>query len=157
VNYDDPPTPRAVVRGILGGATLVALVALAVVSVDEGHVEWKLVALVFALWGGYGLFDTVLGGVVEPLGRFVAGQLTGGDVPPGASITMEQETALLERLLAGDAAPPRHRAILAGIRLAEIYRTHQHDTAKADALIARLAAQYPDAPELRYVRPPVAG
>jgi hypothetical protein len=158
VNYDDPPTPRAVVRGLLGGATLVALVALVPVSVAEGHIEWKLVALVFALWGGYGLCDMMLGSVVEPLGRFMEGQLTGGDMPPGAGITIEQETASLERLLAGDTAPPPppHRAILAGIRLAEIYRTHEHDTAKADALIARLAAQYPDAPELRYVRPPAA-
>jgi len=43
-----------------------------------------------------------------------------------------------------------HREILAGIRLAEIYRTHQHDPAKSAALLARLRAKYPDAPELRY-------
>jgi hypothetical protein len=43
--------------------------------------------------------------------------------------------------------------VLAGIRLAEIYRTHQHDAAKAEAVIARLVSRYPDAPELKYVRP----
>ena len=43
--------------------------------------------------------------------------------------------------------------MLAGIRLAEIYRTHQHDVAKAEQVITRLVARYPDAPELAYVRP----
>ena len=43
--------------------------------------------------------------------------------------------------------------MLAGIRLAEIYRTHEHDAAKAEAVIARLISRYPDAPELKYVRP----
>jgi hypothetical protein len=45
---------------------------------------------------------------------------------------------------------------LAGIRLAEIYRTHERAPEKADALIARLVARYPDAPELaatRHARP----
>src|SRR5437667_4506953 len=66
---------------------------------------------------------------------------------PGSTwITIDQETASHEHLLAADPPPPLHRVIIAGIRLAEIYRTHQRDVPKADALIARLAAQYPDAP-----------
>ena len=55
--------------------------------------------------------------------------------------------------LDADPAPPPHRVVLAGIRLAEIYRTHQHDAAKAEAVIARLVSRYPDAPELNNVRP----
>jgi predicted component of type VI protein secretion system len=69
-------------------------------------------------------------------------------MPAETRITIEQETALLERQLDADPPPPAHRAALAGIRLAEIYRTHQHAPAQADALIARLTARYPDAPEL---------
>ena len=144
------------VRGILGAAGLVAGVALVALLIGSGRVEWKLVALVLVLWSAYGWFDALLGGVVEPLGRFLQGQLTGGSMPDGTRITIDLETATLERLLAANPPPPPHRAVLAGIRLAEIYRTHQRDAPKADALIARLAIQYPDAPELRYVRPPAA-
>src|SRR2546427_8203044 len=39
--------------------------------------------------------------------------------------SIDQETASLEHLLAADPPPPPHRVIIAGIRLAEIYRTHQ--------------------------------
>jgi len=38
------------------------------------------------------------------------------------------------------------------VRLAEIYRLHQRDAAKAEALIARLEGKYPNAPELKYAR-----
>jgi hypothetical protein len=62
-------------------------------------------------------------------------------------IDIEQETQMLEALLAHP-PPVRHRELLAGIRLAEIYRTHQHDRGKSDALLARLRAKYPDAHEL---------
>ncbi len=163
MNLEDPPGPRVVFRGMLGAAALVAGVALVALFVGSGRVEWKLVALLLVLWSAYSFFDSLLGGAVEPFGRFVAGQLTGGDMPDGARITIDMETASLERLLAADPPPPAHRVILAGIRLAEIYRTHERDAAKADALISRLATQYPDAPELRYVRtipqppPPPAG
>ena len=92
---------RAVIRGMLGAAAVVVGLALVVVSIDEGHVEWRRVAL----------------------------------------------------LLDADPPLPRHRTVLAGIRLAEIYRTHQHDVAKAEQVITRLVARYPDAPELAYVRP----
>jgi hypothetical protein len=157
VNSEDPPSARVVVRGVLGGATLLAGVALLALLVGSGRVEWKLVTLVLVLWGAYGFFDSLLGGLVEPFGRFLAGQLFGADLPGAARLTIDQETAALERLVTADTPPSAHRAILAGIRLAEIYRTHQHDAAKADTLIARLAAQYPDAPELQYVRPPASG
>ncbi len=157
VNFDDSLSPRAVVRGILGGATLLAAVALVVASAVSGRVAWKFVTLTLALWGAWSFFDTLFESLFEPLGRFLGSALTGGDMPGdegGAGITIELETAALERLLAADPPPPAHRVILAGIRLAEIYRTHLHDAAKAEALITRLATQYPDAPELKYVRPP---
>jgi hypothetical protein len=135
-------------QGILGGATVLAVVALVVVLIATGHVPWRLVALTLSLWGAYGFFDALTGGVVEPLGRFFQSQFAGGEMPAATRITIERETVLLERLLDADPPPSPHRAALAGIRLAEIYRTHQHAPAQADALIARLAARYPDAPEL---------
>ena len=153
VDFADPPSPRAVVRGILGAALALASLALIVLLVSTRQVEWRLVAFVLTLWGAWSFFDSVFGAVVEPLGRFLNNAFTGGAMPGGTAITIDEETAMLERLLAADPPPAPHRAALAGIRLAEIYRTHQHDAAKADQLIARLVARYPDAPELRYVRP----
>jgi hypothetical protein len=135
-------------HGILGSATLLAVLALLFVLIATRQVPWRLVALTLSLWGAYGFFDALTGGVVEPLGRFFQGQLAGGDMPGETRITIEQETALLERLLTGDPPPNAHRAALAGIRLAEIYRTHDHAPEKADALLAELAARYPAAPEL---------
>lgn len=144
---------RTVVRGILGTALVLVGLALIVVSIGAGHIEWRLAALMLALWGAWGFLDSLFGSVVEPLGRFVGNALTGGSMPGGTTITIEDETAMLEHLVAADPPPPPHRVVLAGIRLAEIYRTHQHDAAKAEAVITRLVGRYPDAPELKYVRP----
>jgi len=152
VNFDDPPSFRGVVRAVLGVAAALAAVVLVALFASSGHVEWKLVTLILVLWGAWSACDALFASVVEPLGRFLESALTGGIMPGDSGVTIDQETASLERLLAADPPPPAHRIILAGIRLAEIYRTHQHDLAKADALIARLATQYPDAPELKYVR-----
>jgi hypothetical protein len=138
---------------VLGGATVLAGVVLLALLVGSGRIEWKLVTLMLGLWGAYSFFDSLLAGLVEPFGRFLAGQLFGTDLGGATHLTIDQESVALE----DDAPPSAHRVMLAGIRLAEIYRTHEHDPAKADALIARLAAQYPDAPELRYVRPPASG
>src|SRR5690349_1199584 len=143
---------RAVIRGILGAASLLVGLALVVVSIDLGHVEWRLVALLLSLWGAWSFFDAVLESVVEPFGRFLSNALTGGAMPGGSTITIDDEMAMLEHLLDADPPPPQHRVVLAGIRLAEIYRTHQHDAAKAEQVITRLVARYPDAPELAYVR-----
>ena len=153
VSLEDPPSVRVVMRGILGGAMAVAALALLVVSIDAKHIEWRLVALTLTLWSAWGFFDSLFGSVVEPFGRFLGNALTGGAMPGGPAITIEDETIMLERLLDADPTPPTHRVVLAGIRLAEIYRTHQHDAAKAEALIDRLVGRYPDAPELKYVRP----
>jgi hypothetical protein len=153
VDFADPPSLRAVMRGILGAALALASLVLLIVLFSSGEMEWRLVALMAALWSAWGFFDMVLGSVVEPLGQFLGNALTGDAIPGNATFTIEQETAMLERLLDADPPTPPHRAALAGIRLAEIYRTHQHDAAKAAALLDRLVAQYPHAPELRYVRP----
>jgi len=153
VDFANPPSLRGVIRGILGAATVLVGLALPVVSIDAGHVEWRLVALVLSLWGAWSFFDVLQGSVLEPLGQFLRSALTGGGFPGDRAITIDDETVMLERLLDQDPPPPQHRAVLAGIRLAEIYRTHQHDAAKAEQVIARLAARYPGAPELAYVRP----
>ena len=153
VDFADPPSLRGVVRGILGVAMALSGLALVVVSIGAGHIEWRLAALVLALWGAWGFFDSLFGWVLEPLGQFVGNALTGGVMPGGTAITIQDETVMLERLVDADPPPPPHRVVLAGIRLAEIYRTHEHDAAKAEAVIARLISRYPDAPELKYVRP----
>jgi len=129
LNFDpsDPPGPLTVVRAILGGALVVATLLLLVLFFESGHLDPRFVALVGALWLFWGVFHDVLGFIVQPLAGLLGDQLT-GTAPP--------------------AVP--HREILAGIRLAEIYRTHQRDPAKSAALLARLRAKYPDAPELQH-------
>ncbi len=153
MDFADPPSLRGVVRGILGVAMALAGVALVVVSIGAGHIEWRLAVLVLALWSAWGFFDTLFGWVLEPLGQFVGNALMGGAMPGDTTITIQDETLMLERRVAADPPPPPHRVVLAGIRLAEIYRTHEHDPAKAEAVIARLVSRYPDAPELNNVRP----
>jgi hypothetical protein len=128
-------------------------VALVAVSISTRHIEWRLVSLVLTLWAAWSFFDGLFGTLLEPLGRFMSNALTGGAMPGGTTITIDQETEMLEHLVHSDPPPPPHRVVLAGIRLAEIYRTHQRDPAKAEALIDRLLERYPQAPELQYVRP----
>lgn len=146
----DPPDPRRIVRGIFGLALVAAASVLVVAFVTTGRVQWKLVALMLTLWAVWSFFSGLMDTLFVPLGRFLAGALGGGVVLSGPPISIEEETASLEHLLQGPLPP--HREILAGIRLAEIYRTHQRVDAKADAVIDRLLAKYPDAPELRFVR-----
>lgn len=140
------------IRGILGVAAGAVALFLVVAFLATGRVEWQLVALGLALWGAFSFFTSLFDALVSPLGRLLGGALT-GDGMPATGLSIDAEVAALERLLAADPPPSRHRALMAGIRLAEIYRTSQDDPAKADALIARLASEYPDAPELKYVRP----
>jgi len=153
VDFADPPSLRGVMRGILGTALALGCVALVAVSISTRHIEWRLVSLVLTLWAAWSFFDGLFGTLVEPLGRFLSNALTGGAMPGGTTITIDQETEMLEHLVHSEPPPPPHRVVLAGIRLAEIYRTHQRDPAKAEALIDRLLERYPEAPELQYVRP----
>src|SRR2546430_11588805 len=126
VDFADPPSLRGVVRGILGVAMALAGLALVVVSIGAGHIEWRLATLVLTLWGAWSFFDSLFGWVLEPLGQFVGSALTGGSLPGDKTITLEDETAMLERL--GDARPPPppHPVLLARIRLPQIYRPHRH-------------------------------
>jgi hypothetical protein len=140
-------------RGILGAALALGCVALVAVSIGTRHIEWRLVTLVLTLWAAWSFLDGLFGTLLEPFGRFLSSALTGGAMPGGTTITIDQETEMLEHLVHSDPPPPPHRVVLAGIRLAEIYRTHQRDAAKAEALIDRLLERYPEAPELHYVRP----
>jgi len=153
VDFADPPSLRGVMRGILGAALALGCIALVAVSISTRHIEWRLVSLVLTLWAAWSFFDGLFGTLVEPLGRFLSNALTGGAMPGGTTITIDQETEMLEHLVHSEPPPLPHRVVLAGIRLAEIYRTHQRDPAKAEALIDRLLERYPEAPELQYVRP----
>ncbi|PYP07805.1 MAG: hypothetical protein DMD56_14230, partial [Gemmatimonadetes bacterium] len=81
MDFADPPSLRGVIRGILSVAMALVSLALVVVSIGAGHIEWRLVALVLALWGAWGFFDSLFGWVLEPLGRFVGDALTGGSMP----------------------------------------------------------------------------
>lgn len=156
--YDpsDPPSPLAVIRAIVGAALGFATLALVVSCVASDAAGWQLWALVGLLWAFWGFYEDVAAFVIRPLGGFVARTFTagfsGGPLgDPAPPITIDEEVVFLEHLVANP--PNAHRAVMAGIRLAEIYRTHQHDQAKCDALLDRLRAQYPDARELGYVRP----
>lgn len=146
-----PPAPRSFVRRALGLATLVAAGLLLFVLVSTGRIEWKLVTLVGFLWAAWSFIGGLYTQLIAPAARFLADQLTGNVSLPGATETLDQQTARLERLLAQGG--PRHHELMVGIRLAEIYRTRQHDLAKSDALLARLRAKYPDAPELVHAGP----
>jgi hypothetical protein len=141
-------TQRPFVRRFLGVSTLVAVGLLIFLLVSTGQVEWKLVTLVGFLWAAWSFIGGLYSQVIEPAGRFLANQLTGNVSMPGSTETIDEQTGRLERLLAQETAP--HHEIMVGIRLAEIYRTRQKNTAKSAALLARLRAKYPDAPELTH-------
>lgn len=140
--------PSPFVRRFLGVASLVAVGLLLWVFVRTGHVEWKLVTLAGFLWAAWSFLSGLFTQLIEPAGRFLADQLTGNVSMPVANETIDEQTARLERLLEQGTRP--HHEILVGIRLAEIYRTRQHNMAKSDALLARLRAKYPEAPELAH-------
>ena len=145
---DESSGPRAVVGRFLGAATLVAAGLLLVVLVSTGHIAWQLVTLVGVLWAAWSFIGGLFSHLVEPAARFLANQLTGNVSLPVYDDDIAVQTERLERLLEQGLTP--HREILIGIRLAEIYRTHQKDAAKSDTLLTRLRAKYPGAPELAH-------
>lgn len=148
---DESSSPRAVVGRILGAATLLAAGLLFVMLASTGHIAWQLVTLVGVLWAAWGFIGGLFSHVIEPAARFLANQLTGNVSLPEYDDDIVIQTARLERLLEQVSRP--HHEILIGIRLAEIYRTHQKDPSKSDALLARLRAKYPEAPELAHADP----
>jgi hypothetical protein len=144
-------TPRSFVRRFFGLATLAAIGLVLLVLVTTGDVEWRLVTFAGFLWAAWSFLSGLFTQLIEPAGRFLANQLTGNVSMPVANETIDEQTARLERLLEQGTTP--HHELLVGIRLAEIYRTRQKDPAKSDALLARLRAKYPEAPELAHGRP----
>jgi hypothetical protein len=145
---DDFPSPRAVFGRILGAATLVAVLALLGVLLATGHLAWELVTFVGILWAVWGFIGGLFSQLIEPAGRFLANQFTGNLPMPEQNYTLDEQTARLEHLLTQGLR--RHQEILIGVRLAEIYRTHQRDAMKSEALLARLRDKYPDAQELTH-------
>ncbi len=145
---DESSVPRPFMRRFLGLATLVAVGLLLFMLVRTGQIEWKLVSVAGFLWAAWSLMSGLFTQLIEPAGRFLANQLTGNVSLPVANETIDEQTVRLERLLGQETTP--HHEMLVGIRLAEIYRTHQKDRAKSDALLARLRAKYPEAPELTH-------
>ena len=116
---------------------------------DREHVsivQGTLLGLVGLLWTMWAFASQLYDVAVAPLGRFLHQQVFTGSV-----ITLDDEIADLEARLASGSLLPQ-REILAGIRLAEIYRERLFDKSRADALLDRLMVKYPDATELRVAR-----
>jgi hypothetical protein len=128
------------VRRFATAAAVVALGAFAYEWIATGSADWRLAA--FA-----GLVLTLTDVVATFLG--MAGRVL-STVLQGSGITLDDEIADLERRLA-DPTLPAEREIPAALRLAEIYRKYRHDSHRAEGLVARVRAKYPDAPELHGV------
>lgn len=127
-------------RRFATAAAVIALGAFGYEWLSTGSGDWKLVA--FA-----GLVVTLTDVVVTILGIAGAGL---SRMFQGSAITLDDEIADLEVRLADPALPAEHE-IPAALRLAEIYRKYRHDSRRAEALVDRVRAKYPDAPELRGV------
>ncbi len=145
VDPREPQDPRAALRRIVGGVALVAWVLAGLSWWSSGSIDWSIVGFAGAMLAAYSYLTTIVDNLAD-LGRFIGNQFTGNVALPVPQDTIDDQTARLERMLAQPLE--RHREILIGIRLAEIYRTHQLDEAKSAALLERLLTKYPDAPEL---------
>jgi tetratricopeptide repeat protein len=145
VDPREPQDPRAALRRIVGGVALVAWVLAGLSWWSSGSIDWTIVGFAGAMWAAYSFLTTIVDNLAG-LGRFIGNQFTGNVALPVPQDTIDDQRARLERMLVQPLE--RHREILIGIRLAEIYRTHQLDEAKSAALLERLRAKYPDAPEL---------
>lgn len=145
VHSRGPEDPRAALRRIVGGVTIAAWVFAAGSWWSSGSIDWTLVGFAGGMWAVYSFLTTIVD-TVGGLAQFLGNQFTGNVALPVPQDTIEDQTARFERML--QQPLDRHREILIGIRLAEIYRTHQLDRVKSDALLDRLRAKYPDAPEL---------
>jgi len=142
----DPPSPRIIVRTILGVAVAAATLAVAVEFVRTGTMNWKLGSFALLLWAFWSFAATVYDTVLEPLAGFLNQALF-----MGSSVSIDAETQWLEQELQRPGLEPEHE-ILSGIRLADIYRAHQFNKPRADAVLDRLLAKYPDSQELHFAR-----
>lgn len=147
----DGGDPRTAVRGVFFAVVVMATIGFVIAWVAEGHIDDKMAAFLGVLWMFWIIASDVRRTLIDPATRWVRGQVVGGVADGVPMITADEEIAYLERL-AADPAADRHRQIIGGIRLAELYRTVRKDQAKSDALLSQLAARYPDAPELEIAR-----
>ncbi len=136
----DPPSPPAVARGFAAAAAVVALGAFGYEWLTTGSGDWRLAAFAGLVLALSDVFVTVLGMAGAGLSRMFQ----------GSAITLDDEIADLELRLADPTLPAEHE-IPAALRLAEIYRKYRHDSRRAEALVGRVRAKYPDAQELRGV------
>jgi hypothetical protein len=144
---DLAPRPGAVVRSLLGGATVVSLVFGWWLGGDA-----RILALSSALgtvWLAWDLLtDYVIGPVAGFLGQVLSGQV--GVQPSDATRpSLEDTIRLLENHI--DHHASRHVQVNAALRLAEIYRTVKHDPERAHQVVERVRARFPDATELKRV------
>jgi hypothetical protein len=135
-------SPSAVGRAMFGVATV-----LTVLLGLLGDARWFAASGAFgtAWWAWDFLWDNVVG----PLGGWFTGMLTGSatvEDPP--DLTLDDTIRLLESHLAADGVT-RHVQIQSALRLAEIYRLNRKEPEKAEAVLERVRARWPDAPELK--------
>lgn len=136
----DPPSPPTVARRFAQAAAVAALGAFGYQWLKTGSGDWKLVAfagLVLALTDVVTTFLEMAGAGLSRIFH-------------GSTITLDDEIADLEMRLADPTLTAEHE-IPAALRLAEIYRKYRHDSRRAEALVGRVRAKYPDAQELRGV------
>jgi len=128
------------VRRFATAAAVVALAAFGYQWLSTGSGDWKLIAFAGLVLTLTDVFATFLGMAGTPLSRMFQGSV----------ITLDDEIADLEHRLA-DPTLEAEREIPAALRLAEIYRRYRHDARRAEGLVERVRAKYPDAPELQGV------
>jgi hypothetical protein len=136
----DPPSPPAIVRRFATAAAVVALGAFGYEWLSTGRGDWKLIAFAGLVLTLTDVFATFLEMAGSALSRMFHGSV----------ITLDDEIADLEHRLA-DPTLEAEREIPAALRLAEIYRKYRHDSRRAEGLVGRVRAKYPDAPELQGV------
>ncbi len=139
--HEEPPHPVAVLRRLLGGAAVIAVVALAFILLEEGRVEWRLVAFITVVTGLLGLASDVIEGAEAFLRRVLQG---------GPGLTPREEAEFLEQRLSHH--PPPDKEVLWGVRLAELYRRYLYDAARADAILDQLLVKHPDSRIVRHAR-----
>ena len=127
-------------RRFATAAAVVALAAFGYEWLSTGRGDWKLVAFAGLVLALTDVVATLLGMAGTGLSRMFQ----------GSAITLDDEIADLEMRLADPTLAAEHE-IPAALRLAEIYRKYRHDSRRAEALVDRVRAKYPDAPELHGV------
>jgi len=143
--FGSATSPSAIGRRALGIATI-----LSVILGLAGDARWFGASASFgtAWW----FWDYLWANVIGPLGDWLMGMLTGtATVEEPPDLSLDDTIRLLESHLSSNEAT-RHVQIQSALRLAEIYQITKKDPARARAVIERVQAKWPDAPELRRFR-----